>query len=468
MSDDDDNDDDEKDDNQNKRSFDAVKLYIERVIFGENKVVSMKCLQTIFGDKSESKSNRHYLKQRIIKEFPNRLQFVQPSSNISEVVFSTSLDTILPGFNENSNIISLAKQLRQDIISYCDSVPSHKWPPTFESLTAEYGNPPESIKLFLKHLLTAEKNPNQKRTCRLIDSITSDLIHNIGHGKVITPKHYLVALGLHNLTGQRQPVVITNKFGHCMSYDRCCEIESALSEASIARSKETNILPIAPNGPAEVVLTVFWVDNFDVKVEKAEGGGAVNTTHLMAFQEQEHHSLQDQHVPVQKSKKRKLSALQDEDEQIAFLVDTVAEPPFQANNKNFVYDNEAFQQLQFLWLYLRKCNHFDQVVPTFSGWKHFGNKSTEKIEIRKTVETYLPPITSKVTEFTTISKYMTYLQSLAASSNMPYVNITLDVGAAINAYKFLWSNQQLFSNVMIHLGDFHFMKENFQVRIFIL
>jgi len=84
------------------------------------------------------------------------------------------------------------------------------------------------------------------------------------------------------------------------------------------------------------------------------------------------------------------------------------------------------------------------------------------------VETYLPPITSKVTEFTTISKYMTYLQSLAASSNMPYVNITLDVGAAINAYKFLWSNQQLFSNVVIHLGDFHFMKENFQVRIFIL
>ena len=48
---------------------------------------------------------------------------------------------------------------------------------------------------------------------------------------------------------------------------------------------------------------------------------------------------------------------------------------------------------------------------------------------------------------------------------MPYVNITLDVGAAMNAYKILWSNMEDFSNVVIHLGDFHFMNENFQVSI---
>ena len=44
---------------------------------------------------------------------------------------------------------------------------------------------------------------------------------------------------------------------------------------------------------------------------------------------------------------------------------------------------------------------------------------------------------------------------------MPYVNITLDVGATINAYKFLWSKEEYFQNVVIHPGDFHFMKENF-------
>ena len=46
---------------------------------------------------------------------------------------------------------------------------------------------------------------------------------------------------------------------------------------------------------------------------------------------------------------------------------------------------------------------------------------------------------------------------------MEYVNITLDIGAAINAYKVLWSYPNIFKNIVIHLGDFHFMKENFKV-----
>ena len=58
---------------------------------------------------------------------------------------------------------------------------------------------------------------------------------------------------------------------------------------------------------------------------------------------------------------------------------------------------------------------------------------------------------------------MEYLQSLAATVNMPYVNITLDVGAALNAFKFLWNGVEQYQNVLIHLGDFHFMTENFQV-----
>ena len=46
---------------------------------------------------------------------------------------------------------------------------------------------------------------------------------------------------------------------------------------------------------------------------------------------------------------------------------------------------------------------------------------------------------------------------------MPFVNITSDVGAAMNAYNFVWSNSERFKNVVMRLGDFHFTKENFQV-----
>ena len=72
------------------------------------------------------------------------------------------------------------------------------------------------------------------------------------------------------------------------------------------------------------------------------------------------------------------------------------------------------------------------MVPNFSGWRQVLRKVATQ-EFQKTIENYLPPIMSKATDFITISQYMTYLQSLAASSNMPYVNITLNVGAAINS-----------------------------------
>ena len=68
---------------------------------------------------------------------------------------------------------------------------------------------------------------------------------------------------------------------------------------------------------------------------------------------------------------------------------------------------------------------------------------------------------SKMTGFSTIHLYMEYLQCLAASVKMPYVNIIIDNGAALNAFKFLRNGLEKYQNVVIHLGDFHFMKDNF-------
>ena len=57
---------------------------------------------------------------------------------------------------------------------------------------------------------------------------------------------------------------------------------------------------------------------------------------------------------------------------------------------------------------------------------------------------------------------------LSSETNMKYVNVTLDVGAAINAFKTVWHCPEKFKNVVIHLGDFHFMRENFEVRRLLL
>ena len=103
------------------------------------------------------------------------------------------------------------------------------------------------------------------------------------------------------------------------------------------------------------------------------------------------------------------------------------------------------------------------MIAIFKEWA-LNLRSTCQTEVTiKKLETYLPPIVTKVTEFSTIQKYITYLQGLAADIDMYYANITLDVGAAIKAYKTVWSYPEKFKNVIIHFGSFHFLKKNFQV-----
>ena len=57
-----------------------------------------------------------------------------------------------------------------------------------------------------------------------------------------------------------------------------------MAESTLAQAKQSNILPPLSMGHG-TVLTHFWADNFDHKIETQQGGKMVNTTHLMAFQE---------------------------------------------------------------------------------------------------------------------------------------------------------------------------------------
>ena len=101
-----------------------------------------------------------------------------------------------------------------------------------------------------------EKSNSNGNIHRMLHSYASDMIYRVTRGRVITEKHVLVELGLHNLTGQHNDVQIANHLGYFISYNTVCEIE-----------------------------TDFGVDNIDVKVERLSGAGSVHTTHLVAFQE---------------------------------------------------------------------------------------------------------------------------------------------------------------------------------------
>ena len=184
---------------------------------------------------------------------------------------------------------------------------------------------------------------------------------------------------------------------------------------------------------------------------------------MVAFQEVTESSFRSvNRINISRNSKSRKIAMNNQ-EKTTVIIDPKKDPPHFTHTPYPAYNDKHFNSLYFVWCFLRKMNSKDQAVSSFSGWMlQLYTKCKEQSDIQKTIETYLPPINSKVTDFNTITQYMSYLLELAYSVIMPYVNITLDVGAAINAHKLLWNKYNQFSIIIIHLGGFHFMKENFK------
>ena len=74
----------------------------------------------------------------------------------------------------------------------------------------------------------------------------------------MAPKHFLLGLGLHSITGQKKPVQIANHLGHSMTYDKVMEIETAQAQKSqkLLDSAELSSLPLQPATEDDSVLTI--------------------------------------------------------------------------------------------------------------------------------------------------------------------------------------------------------------------
>ena len=100
------------------------------------------------------------------------------------------------------------------------------WPPRLEQLKNSETNFPTSLTEFLTNLLKSDRG-NSDVIKRLVHSYGSDLIHGVTRGKVVTLKHFLIGLGLHNITGLKTPIKILSHLGHSIDYDLVCEVETA-------------------------------------------------------------------------------------------------------------------------------------------------------------------------------------------------------------------------------------------------
>lgn len=342
-----------------KRTFDikAVEEFIKINVLRDHKTVSMSELQEIYGDKTQKDIYvRHNMKKKIVKAFGNKLIFITVRPNSPDVVISSeAVEATLEMSDKKSCIQRVASFLREDIQEYCKSLPPLSWPPTIEELCTENRLPPASITLFLTNLLKSSDESQTEKVSRLVESYSADFIHGVSKGACITKKHFLLALGLHNLTGQKKVTQITHRLGHSISYGKTCEIELAQAQKAQELAKLSSMLPLKPITALDYVLTVFWADNFDMNVEAQCGGGAIDITHMMAFQEAtdgtEYISNQ---ISVTKSKKP-VTIEKTQNEQI--VVNVKKEPNIlvmhTTSNEDCTAVSSQFEKTYFMWLLLR-------------------------------------------------------------------------------------------------------------------
>ena len=333
--------------------------------------------------------------------------------------------------NKESVLKQAAEYPRDDILYYASKVDQSIWPPTCDSLQNSERDFPSTLNEFLRYVLKTRDHACSDSMKRLVNSYESDLIHGVTRGKVITSKHLLIGVGRHNITGLKTPVKILSHLGHSVDYNFVCETETA--EAEKAQSfflNDGTLQPLEPVTPEAVVLTYCSYKNRLLVM------GLLIKNTLSSFpNSQISTTLTICNVSIPRSRRRSLIPVQ----QIipSICVDKKKEPPIISSDLSVPVSNQiseevdTFFALYVFWLVLRHSASSDQILPRFSGW--CVNMQNNLEPLKKTIVTYLPPLNSPITEFGTVYKLFETLQSQASKVNMSYVNITLDVSAAINA-----------------------------------
>ena len=118
--------------NEEIGNFELVKSEIQSKIIENARAVSMKVIHTLYEDDHDGDSRyRNKLKKKILKEFPDKLYFLQIDGRSSEVIVSKEgiKSSTLP--NEKTSVLhKAAKFIRNDILEFGENCRELNWPPS--------------------------------------------------------------------------------------------------------------------------------------------------------------------------------------------------------------------------------------------------------------------------------------------------------------------------------------------------
>ena len=195
--------------------FDAVKNFLEDHVLKNNQAASMPLIHDLYADDHDGDTRyRRKLKQKIVEAFPEKLLFLTLDGKRPQVVVSSEgiYSKNMMGCNE-ALLQEAAKYLQSEALAYENSLPELPWPPQIDTLVGRSELIPSSLINCRNILIKSTNHPNSEKVSRIVTSFSQDLIHGISRGRVVILKHFLLGLGLHNITGQKLPIQILANLG---------------------------------------------------------------------------------------------------------------------------------------------------------------------------------------------------------------------------------------------------------------
>lgn len=80
----------------------------------------------------------------------------------------------------------------------------------------------------------------------------------------------------------------------------------AQSELVQKEAAKTTIPPVRLDFNDATFHTHFWVDNFDINIDKQVGGDSIHTSHLMAFQKGKTRQVEKDMISIERRRNRKI------------------------------------------------------------------------------------------------------------------------------------------------------------------
>ncbi len=277
--------------------FHLVCQYVDKEILLDGRVVRMSMLHDITQKFMQQQYPEFYnpdntvqkLKLKLTSKYTSQLQFWLPQSSCkSELVFSSNLDVgeaveaAFEASTSESKILQRAASiLRRDIKEGFGKTSSLPWPPSADFLQSNSICLPQSVTDFLAQVISGKSLCQSSDKAQLLaKSFSEDLCSAVTQGRWTMPKHVLLGMSLRHLTGSAIAITMINRYGHCQSYAKILELDTALAYQV---QQTDSLLPSNIVTDGNKMVHLCW-DNFDINEETPSGSGTTHTTHGIVIQ----------------------------------------------------------------------------------------------------------------------------------------------------------------------------------------